>query len=140
MFVKIRNDPRPWYTVLGGSGETDSWKKHEVENLLSDSLFKNLAETSQQKRRAIAFPTSLILFYPKQYEPLYLGRGGRSFYVPVRLVSLTAEVQEHGGEVAWRQAFFFNVEHAEKTGSEVRAYIQKRGSILGFHIGMEEVK
>jgi hypothetical protein len=29
-------------------------------------------------------------------------------------VSLTAEVQEHGGEVAWRQALFFNVEHAEK--------------------------
>ncbi len=27
-----------------------------------------------------------------------------------------------------------------KTGSEVRAYIQRRGSILGFHIGMEEEK
>jgi hypothetical protein len=35
-------------------------------------------------------------------------------------VSFTAEVQEHGGEVAWRQALFFNVEHAEKTGFEVR--------------------
>ncbi len=32
---KIQNGPN---RILGGLGETDSWKKPEVENLVSDSL------------------------------------------------------------------------------------------------------
>ncbi len=32
---KIRNNPNG---ILGGQGETDLWKKPEVENLVSDSL------------------------------------------------------------------------------------------------------
>jgi hypothetical protein len=35
IFVKIRNDPNG---ILRGLGETDSWKKPEVENLVTLSL------------------------------------------------------------------------------------------------------
>ncbi len=34
-FEKIHNGPNG---ILGGLGDTDSWKKPEVENLVSDSL------------------------------------------------------------------------------------------------------
>ncbi len=35
IFEKIQNGPN---RILGGLGDTDSWKKTEVENLVSDSL------------------------------------------------------------------------------------------------------
>jgi hypothetical protein len=35
IFEKIQNGPNG---VLGGLGDTDSWKKTEIENLVSDSL------------------------------------------------------------------------------------------------------
>ncbi len=35
IFEKIRNDP---YGILRGLGETDTWKKPEVENLMTLSL------------------------------------------------------------------------------------------------------
>ncbi len=35
IFEKIRNDPNG---ILRGPGDTDLWKKPEVENLVSDSL------------------------------------------------------------------------------------------------------
>ncbi len=35
IFEKIQNGPNG---ILGGLGDTDSWKKTEIENLVSDSL------------------------------------------------------------------------------------------------------
>ncbi len=37
IFEKIRNDPNE---ILRGPGDTDLWKKPEVENLVSDSLLR----------------------------------------------------------------------------------------------------
>jgi hypothetical protein len=55
-------------------------------------------------------------------------------------VSLATQVQEHGGEVAWRQALFFNVEHAEKAVLRSGLIFRNGVPYWGSIIGMEEVK
>ena len=51
----------------------------------------------------------------------YLGGGGGRLSIPVGLVTL-AEVKEDGGEVARRQTFVLDVQHAVK---EVAGFSQK---------------
>jgi hypothetical protein len=38
IFIEIRNDPHDIFRDRGRGGGTDSWKKSEGENIVSDSL------------------------------------------------------------------------------------------------------
>ncbi len=92
IFGKIRNGP---FGTLKGSGETDSWKKPEVENLVSESLYTERLVVEDQDQE---------------------GNGSKDIFLIWKTVhTFSHALKKHTGVNGdWRQHYSMNVWYSYK--------------------------